>query len=66
MKSLKITFLLASFFFVSTSLQAKDPVVPNASPEAKALLNFIYDMYGKKMLSGQMWAPWGNFDEIEK
>jgi hypothetical protein len=39
------------------------PVSPNASPEARALLNYLYAMYGKKTLSGQMWAPWGN-DEI--
>jgi hypothetical protein len=43
---------------------AARPVNPNASPEAKALLNFIYAMYGKKTLSGQMWAPFGG-DEIE-
>ena len=36
-----------------------DPVTPNASPEARALLNYIYSLYGKKTLSGQMWAPWG-------
>ena len=59
-------FLLVSLFFVTPGLMAKDPVVPNASPEAKALLNFVYDMYGKKMLSGQMWSPWGEFDELEK
>jgi hypothetical protein len=40
------------------------PVTPNASPEARALLNFVYAMYGKKTMSGQMWAPWGN-DEIK-
>ena len=33
------------------------PVTTNASPEARALLNFIYAMYGKKTLSGQMYAP---------
>ena len=29
------------------------PVVPDASPEAKALLNFIYSINGEKVLSGQ-------------
>ena len=43
---------------------AATPVNPDASPEARALLNFIHAMYGKKTLSGQMWAPWG-IDEIE-
>ena len=41
-----------------------DPVTTNASPEARALLNYLYSVYGKKTLSGQMWAPWGN-DEIK-
>src|SRR5450759_2897127 len=40
------------------------PVTPNASPEARALLNYIYSVYGKKTLSGQMWSPWG-IDEIK-
>jgi len=39
------------------------PVTPDASPEARALLNYLYSIYGKKTLSGQMWAPWG-IDEI--
>ncbi|MDA3817040.1 MAG: glycosyl hydrolase [Prolixibacteraceae bacterium] len=37
---------------------------PDASPEAVALFRYIQDMYGKKMLSGQMWAPWG-IDELK-
>src|SRR5690242_19609601 len=40
------------------------PVTPDASPEARALLNYLYAMYGKKTLSGQMWASFGN-DEIK-
>jgi hypothetical protein len=40
------------------------PVSPNASAEAKAVLNYLYDQYGKKTLAGQMYAPWG-IDEIE-
>lgn len=40
------------------------PVTPNASLQARALLNYIYSIYGKKTLSGQMWAPWG-VDEIK-
>jgi hypothetical protein len=39
------------------------PVTPNASPESRALLNFLYATYGNKILSGQMYAPWG-IDEI--
>lgn len=66
MKEKPIFFLLLSLFFVFNDLNAKNPVVPNASPEAKALLNYIHSTDGKKTLSGQMWAPWGDFDEIEK
>ncbi len=41
------------------------PVTPGASAEARALLNYLYSLYGKKTLSGQMWCPWGNIDEIQ-
>ncbi|HEX8350141.1 MAG TPA: glycosyl hydrolase [Hymenobacter sp.] len=37
---------------------------PKATKEAKALYAYINDMYGKKMLSGQMWASWG-IDELK-
>src|SRR5580658_7779216 len=30
-----------------------DPVVPNASPEARALLEFLYSISGKHTLTGQ-------------
>jgi len=36
---------------------------PDASPEAVALYKFLQDMMGKKILSGQMWAPWGIDEE---
>jgi hypothetical protein len=62
---LKIVFIL--IFMLSRGIsngQAVVPVTPNASPESRALLNFIYAMYGKKTLAGQMYAPWG-IDEIQ-
>jgi hypothetical protein len=37
---------------------------PNPSAEAKALYRYLLDVYGKKILSGQMWVPWG-FDELK-
>ncbi len=37
---------------------------PNASKEAKALYDYLNDIYGKKILSGQMYAPWG-YDELK-
>ncbi|HYO25931.1 MAG TPA: glycosyl hydrolase [Lacipirellulaceae bacterium] len=43
---------------------AATPVTPDASDEARALLNYIYSVHGKQTLSGQMWSPWGG-DEIE-
>lgn len=60
MKKILIILLLTWHVF---PFYATEPVSSNASPEARALLNFIYDIYGKKTLSGQMWAPWG-VDEI--
>ncbi len=36
---------------------------PDPSPEAVALFRYLCDMSGKKILSGQMWAPWG-VDEL--
>ncbi len=39
-------------------------VTPNASDEAKALYRYLADMYGEKILSGQMVVPWG-IDELE-
>jgi len=38
-------------------------VTPNPSAEAIALFKYINDMYGQKILSGQMYAPWG-IDEL--
>lgn len=35
----------------------------NASAEAKALYRYLQDMYGKKMLAGQMTSNWG-YDEL--
>ncbi|MEJ6950040.1 glycosyl hydrolase [Natronospora cellulosivora (SeqCode)] len=46
------------------------PVTPNASSEAKALLNFHYSILGEKMLTGQMesgtidWGPDSEMDYI--
>jgi hypothetical protein len=60
-KTLVVIYTLA---FALSGARGATPVTPNASPEARALLNFIYAMYGKKTLSGQMYAPWG-IDEIQ-
>jgi len=35
-----------------------EPVATNASREARNLLNYLYGMYGQKMLSGQMESTW--------
>jgi len=49
----------------SAVAMAATPVSPNASPEAKVLLNYLYEQFGKKTLSGQMYAPWAATDETE-
>ncbi len=53
-----------TLFAKHRSVSGIAPVVKNATPEAKALLNYLYAIKGKKYLSGQMWAPWG-IDEIQ-
>jgi hypothetical protein len=56
--SLIMAFVWMSFapdvFAVEDSL-----CTPNPSKEAVALYRFLYDIKGDKMLSGQMYAPWG-------
>ena len=49
---------------IQTSIADVPPVTHDASPEARALLNYLYAIYGKKTLSGQMRPSWG-IDEIE-
>lgn len=39
--------------------QDKPLTHPDPSPEAIALFRYLQDMFGKRILSGQMWAPWG-------
>jgi hypothetical protein len=56
--------VLCVLALVVSSARGAVPVTTNASPEARALLNFLYATYGKKTLSGQMWTPEGA-DEIE-
>jgi hypothetical protein len=48
--------MAASFGFSAT------PIDPSATPQAKALLNYIYSIYGKQMLTGQMHVGWGDDD----
>jgi hypothetical protein len=37
-----------------------NPVNPNASPQARKLLCYIYSLYGKNVLSGQQETSWSN------
>lgn len=40
---------------------------PKASPEARRLFKELISYHrAGKILSGQMWAPWGRFDEVER
>lgn len=55
-----VTNLLLFLFLTSLGAQEKkivEPVTPNASPEAVALLNYIYSISGKKTLTGQHDQP---------
>jgi hypothetical protein len=64
---MKIKLLLIAFFGFAGALAAqKTPalVTPKPSKEANALFRYLNDMYGKKILSGQMWASWG-IDELK-
>ncbi|MBN2424590.1 MAG: hypothetical protein JXR46_16955 [Calditrichaceae bacterium] len=52
--SLIIVLATAMVFLTSTAYsQENEPVSPNASPEAKALLKLLYDISGKYTLTGQ-------------
>ena len=48
-KLLQIILILTgvSLFCIST-VTGQTPLTPNASPEARALLNYLYSVYGKK------------------
>lgn len=60
----KLLSIILSFLMIlslNTYSQNSDTLcTPNPSKEAVALFRYIHDMYGKKILSGQMWVPWGN------
>jgi hypothetical protein len=63
---MRVILLLIAFVVASSSLStlAVEPVTPDASPEARAVLEYLHEMKGRKTLAGQMWVPWGA-DEIE-
>ncbi|HEY2580250.1 MAG TPA: glycosyl hydrolase [Mucilaginibacter sp.] len=46
-------FILFAFFSVPITAQRFNPVNPNASADVKKTLNFIYDIKGKYILSGE-------------
>ncbi len=43
---------------VSSASAYNEPVVPNATPEARSVLRYLYDISGTKILSGQMGERW--------
>jgi mannan endo-1,4-beta-mannosidase len=49
----KSTIALFLFVVLCTDVMATDPVNPNATPEARALLKYIQSLSGKFILSGQ-------------
>lgn len=42
-----------------------DPVDPNATPEARKLLCYLYSIYGTKVLAGQQEQSWDNDPDID-
>lgn len=50
---ISILIFLAAILCCHVSAQSIDPVNPNATPEAKALLKYIQSLSGKNILSGQ-------------
>ena len=60
LRILQIILLAASLSFSTTTPAAPavvKPVTPNASPEAIALLNYIYSISGNHTLAGQHAVP---------
>ena len=71
MKKLAVSLIIV-FLLISASCPSEpDPYVPPVinivehSPNAKRLLNYIADMYGEKIISGQMDAAWDNSDTLD-
>lgn len=66
----KIRSIIVSLVLVGTITQGVQAqkgtklCTPRPSKEAVALFNYLNDMYGKKILSGQMWSSWG-IDELQ-
>lgn len=56
-KSLTTLLLAAIIGLPIFAHAANAPVTPNASPEAAYLLNYLYEITGKKILTGQHNAP---------
>jgi hypothetical protein len=62
---LKARFISAgaiALLFLANIIFSATPIDPSATPQAKALLNYIYSIYGKQMLTGQMHVGWGDDD----
>jgi Glycosyl hydrolase family 26/Secretion system C-terminal sorting domain len=62
---LKARFISAgaiALLFLANAAFPVAPIDPSATPQAKALLNYIYSIYGKQMLTGQMHVGWGDDD----
>jgi len=64
MKNIILSIAIIVSLFPATRAQQKNQLSnKNASREAIALYAYINDLFGKKILSGQMFSGWG-FDEI--
>ena len=64
MKNIIFSIVIILSFSQAPRAQLKNQLSnKNASREAVALYAYINDLFGKKILSGQMFSGWG-FDEI--
>lgn len=52
-----LVFIITGSSYTSFGQVKSTPVTPNATPEAVSLLDYIYSVSGKKILSGQHCAP---------
>jgi mannan endo-1,4-beta-mannosidase len=63
-----IVLFSTTVFQIGNAQASKSPVNPNATPEAKALLKYLYSIKGKNILSGQhngQYPPTRSHDSIK-
>lgn len=59
----RLSVVVIVTMFAQIGVQADTPITPNASPQAQALLAYLHDISGKKLLSGQQ-ESWRGTNEL--